>query len=196
VNPGQSPLARPARLRIVLGVAAGVVLLAVLGFTVGWLVHGSGTTRTSTSPAPSAAASSPAPIATLGPLTLPDVTGSDFAVARQQLRDLSLGVQLVFASQGDSRTVQQTVPSPGTPVDRGLTIKVYVSGTAPLLVPPDVVGQPCNEAGKALADAGLYPQYPTGRRGTVAFQDPAAGAPGVHWNDQARLTCADTSPSP
>lgn len=176
--------------------AAAVVLLAVLGFAVGWVLRGSGTTRTSASPAPSAGPSSAAPIATLAPLALPDVTGRDFVVARQQLRDLLLGVQLVFAGRGDSRAVRQTVPAPGAPVDQGITIKVYVSGAAPLLVPPDVVGRPCNEAGRALADAGLYPQYPTGRHGTVTVQDPAAGAPGVHWNDQTRLTCTGGASGP
>jgi hypothetical protein len=197
VDPGQSPPARPARLRIVLGVAAAVVLLAVLGFTVGWVLHGSGTTRTGASTAPSSAApTSAAPIPTLAPLALPDVTGRDFVVARQQLRDLSLGVQLVFADSGDSRAVRQTEPAPGSPVDRGITIKVYVSGTAPLLVPPDVVGRPCNDAGKAVADAGLYPQYLTGRHGIVTAQHPPAGAAGVHWNDQTRLTCTDAASVP
>ncbi len=183
-------------MRIVLGVAAGVVVLAVVGFAVGWALRGAAPVpaahRPSTAPATSAADDG----STLGPLVLPDYAGQDFVGARQRMRDLQLGVQLVFAAQGDSRMVERTEPVAGTPVRAGITVKVYVSGAAPELVLPDVVGRGCNEGGKALADAGLYPRYPTGRQGTVAAQDPGAGAPGVHWNDQIALTCTGGGSSP
>ncbi len=177
--------------------AAFVVVLGMVGAGVGWALHGIGSARVSASAPPSAGepvppspvASGATPVARLAPLALPDVTGSDFVVARQRLRDLQLGVQLVFAKQGDARTVAQTVPAPGSPVDRGTTVKVYVSGVAPVLMPPDVVGRSCNEAGRSLADAGLYPQYPNGRHGTVTAQDPPGNAAGVHWNDQVKLAC-------
>ena len=40
-----------------------------------------------------------------------------------------------------------------------------------------------------MADAGLYPQYPRGRQGTVRSQDPTPNDTGVHWNDEVRLFC-------
>jgi beta-lactam-binding protein with PASTA domain len=192
----------------VFGVAAGVVVLAMLGFVIGWALHSSGSTTaqpatSATPPSPSAspaASETPSPVqsitlVTLGPLVLPDLTGQDFISSRWQLRDLQLGVQLVFDPGASAATgvpdgaVERTQPAAGEPVAPGITVKLYVSGTAPLLAPPDVVGRACNEAGKAVADSGLYPQYPGGRQGTVTSQDPAANDTGVHWNDQVQLFC-------
>ena len=208
VNSGQPPHSRGARLRLVFGVAAGVVVLAMLGFVIGWALHGSSrataqpaTSATPPSTSPSAADSeSPSPaqsvtLVTLGPLTLPNLSGQDFISSRRQLRNLQLGVQLYFdpgaaAAPGvPEGAVERTQPAAGEPVAPGITVKVYVSGAAPLLTPPDVVGRACNEAGKAVADAGLYPQYPSGRQGTVRSQDPTPNDTGVHWNDEVRLFC-------
>lgn len=208
MNSGQ-PLSRGTRLRIVFGVAAGVVVLAMLGFVIGWALHGSdrasaGPANSATPPTPppspsasptASASPSPAQRGIPGPFALPNLTGQDFISSRQQLRDLQLGVQLVFepgasaAAAVPDGSVERTEPVASTLVKPGITVKLYVAGAAPLLVPPNVVGSPCNEAGKAVAAAGLYPQYPTGRQGTVTSQDPTADDTGVHWNDQVRLFC-------
>ncbi|MBO0867795.1 MAG: penicillin-binding protein, partial [Micromonosporaceae bacterium] len=151
----------------------------------------------SLAPSPSPAVSSLAPPAPspLAPLTLVDYSGRDFIEVRTELRGLQLGVQLIFGGDGASQAVDHTVPPAGTPIDPGITVKVYVRGAAPLLVPPDVVGHPCNDAGRELAAAGVYPRYPTGRGGTVTAQDPAGGASGVHWNDTIRISCGPAAPS-
>ena len=107
-------------------------------------------------------------------------------------------MRLYFGQGAEDPKVLRTEPAAGTPITRGLTVKVYVTGPAPLLTLPVVVGQQCNVGGKALADAGVYPQYPTGRAGVVVKTDPAADATTVHWNDTVKVTCArpGTSPSP
>jgi hypothetical protein len=187
---------RRQHLGVILGVVAGVLLLALLAVVVIELASGPGTrSTTATPPSPPTVSSAPPAPSPLAPLTLVDYAGRDFITVRAELRALQLGVQLIFGSEGDSRAVDHTVPAAGTPIDRGITIKVYVVGAAPLLVPPDVVGHPCNEAGRELSAAGVYPQYPTGRSGVVAAQDPPGAAPGVHWNDRIRISCGSTASS-
>lgn len=187
---------RRQHLGVILGVVAGVLLLALLAAVVVQLASGPGAKNTTaTPPSPPATSAAPLTPTPLGPLTLVDYAGRDFIAVRAELRDLQLGVQLIFGQQGDSRAVDHTVPPAGTPIDRGITIKVYVVGAAPVLVPPDVVGHPCNNAGRELAAAGVYPQYPTGRSGVVTVQDPPGGAAGVHWNDRIRISCGSAAPS-
>lgn len=182
--------------RLIAGVASGVVALAVLGFVVGWLAFHAGTPTPTAAPTPVLTGS--VPPGSLAPLVLPDYTGTDFVAARTELRGLQLGVRLYFGQGAEDPKVLRTEPAAGTPITRGLTVKVYVTGAAPLLTLPTVVGQQCNLGGKALADAGVYPQYPTGRAGVVVSTDPATDATTVHWNDTVKVTCArpGTSPSP
>ncbi|HEX6500985.1 MAG TPA: PASTA domain-containing protein [Micromonosporaceae bacterium] len=138
----------------------------------------------------------PSPIESLQPLVMPDLVGQDFADARRTLRGFQLGVRLVFAADGTDRSVRATDPPAGAPVPKGITVKVYVRGAAPLLTPPDLVGRSCNEAGHDAAEAGLYPQYPSGRSGVVTAENPSPDADDVHWNDTIYLYCgADPSPS-
>lgn len=194
----EEPQPAPARgqVRVVVGVAVGVVVLALLGFTVGYLAfHGGDPAPT---PTPVASATASPSTGVLAPLALPDYAGKDFVAVRTELRSLGLGVRLYFGAAGDSPAVVRTDPAAGTPYRRGITVKVYVTGAAPLLALPDVTGRQCNDGGKALADAGVYPQYPTGRQGVVVKTDPAATATTVHWNDNVKVVCArpGTSPSP
>ncbi len=186
--------------RVIVGVAAGVVVLALLGFTVGWLAFKGGSPS---STPPPVVPVSVAPSNTVPPAGgLPDYTGQDFMTVRGELRAMQLGVRLYFGpgdgGTGDSAAVLRTDPPSGARVRPGLTIKVYVTGAAPLLTLPAVVGRACNDGGKALADAGVYPQYPTGRNGVVVSTDPEASATTVHWNDNVKVVCArpGTSPSP
>jgi PASTA domain len=189
------PAAAAGQGRVIAGVAAGVVALALLGFGVGWLAFHGGTPHAGPPqvvPPPSAVA--PSVIASGG---LPDYTGQDFVAVRADLRAHQMGVRLFFGT-GVGQTVARTDPAPGARVGRGQTVKVYVTGPAPLLSLPTVVGQVCNDGGRALADAGVYPQYPTGRAGTVVSTEPDATATTVHWNDNVKVVCArpGSTPSP
>ncbi len=190
-----TPVTQSGQGRVIAGVAAGVVALALLGFGVGWLAFRGGTPAVSSTPTP---AVSSTPAGSLGPGQLADYRGADFAVVRAALRDRQVGVRLFFGSGADNAAVLRTDPVAGTRVTRGMTIKVYVTGPAPLLPLPSVVGQQCNVGGKVLADAGVYPQYPTGRIGLVVSTEPATSAATVHWNDTVKVLCArpGTSPSP
>ena len=190
------PPVRTGQAGLIAGVAAGVVALGLLSAVVGWLAFHGGTPTAA--PTPLVTVSGNPSTGSLGPLVVPDYAGQDFTVARTALRGLRLGVRLYFGTEGDSAAVLRTEPPAGTPVTRGLTVKVYVTGAAPLLTLPAVGGLACVEGGRALADAGVYPQYPTGRAGVVVSTDPAPTATTVHWNDTVTVTCAPpgTSPSP
>ncbi|WBB55832.1 PASTA domain-containing protein [Verrucosispora sp. WMMD573] len=205
----------PDRTRLIIGGGAAAVLLAIIGATGGWVLAGdqvepgpvsSGATGTSTpTPAvpntpprdrptpttPTRPSSSPSPSRPAG-LTVPDLIGADFEEAREELRDLGLGWQLVFGS-GDSSSVRSTDPAPGTPVRRGVTVKINVAGAAPPNEVPELTGETCNEAGGKLVDDGFSPRYPTGRSGTVTSQRPPGGTVG-RWNDVIQIWCG-TPPS-
>ncbi|MEG3632890.1 PASTA domain-containing protein [Micromonospora palythoicola] len=213
-RPGSGGTA-PDRTRMVVGGGLAAVLLAIIGAAGGWVLAGdqvgpdpvsSGATgtpsptpavRTSpprkppTSSAPTRPSSSPSPSRPTG-LTVPDLVGLDFEEAREELRDLGLGWQLVFGS-GDGPSVRSTDPAPGTPVRRGVTVKINVAGAAPPNEVPDLIGEECNEAGAELVDDGFFPRYPGGRSGTVTAQRPVGGTVG-RWNDVVQLRCG-TLPS-
>ncbi|MCL7459286.1 PASTA domain-containing protein [Micromonospora echinofusca] len=186
-----------------------VVLLAAVGATGGWLLAGedeppaappaAAERLPSATGTPGAARSTPgrsAPAAprTTGPsrsagLTVPEVVGEDFTDARDELRGKRLGWRLVFG-RGTGTTVERTSPEVGTEVQPGRTVTLYVSGPAPAATVPDVVGDDCDDAADELVDDGFYPQYRTGRTGTVSRQDPAGDGTG-RWNDQVSIWCGD-----
>jgi beta-lactam-binding protein with PASTA domain len=131
---------------------------------------------------------------------LPDFNalGVTFSDARDKLRSLGLGVQLYFNDAGQGATVDYTVPAAGTVVKRGTTIKIYVTGPAPLLSVPDVTGERCGQGGKDLAAAGLIPSYPDGKEGNVMSTEPNATDSQTHWNDPVTVHCGTgpiTNPS-
>ncbi|GIJ22188.1 PASTA domain-containing protein [Micromonospora lutea] len=205
----------PDRTKVILGGGTAAVLLAIIGAAGGWVLAGdqvgpdpvsSGVSDTLTPtpavrtspprerPKPTASATpsgSPSPSRPTG-LTVPHLVGMDFEEARDELRDRGLGWQLVFGS-GDSSSVRSTDPAPGTPVRRGVTVKVNVAGAAPPNEVPDLTGETCNEAGAELVDDGFSPRYPNGRSGTVTSQQPVGGTVG-RWNDVVQIWCG-TSPS-
>lgn len=204
---GQARRGRPG---MIAAIVAGVLVLAVIGGAVGWLAAGdavdvAGPGGTSAPPtaepaiSPTYATEASASAAPTGQpaagFALPAVTGLDFQQARRQLRDLKLGVQLVFAASGDDARVERTEPAAGATVQRGRTIKVYVRGQAPLATVPGVVGLACSEAAATVVDHGLFPRYPTGRTGTVWRQDPEPGTGTLRWNDQVTIECRPVSPS-
>lgn len=118
----------------------------------------------------------------------------DFELARRRLRDLRLGVTLVFGL-GDDRTVSRTEPAAGRTVRRGINVTVFVRGGAPYATVPGVMGVPCNQAGALVADHGLFPEYPTGRAGVVLKMDPAPGGDKARWNEKVRLFCGIPTPT-
>ncbi|MCW3842425.1 PASTA domain-containing protein [Micromonospora yasonensis] len=192
------------RTRLLLGGGLAMVLLAVIGASGGWVLAGEPdrpVSNASTPPAPSGEASTAAPpstpaqrptgtrTTTAAGLTVPELVGTDFEAARGQLRDRKLGWRLIFGT-GSDRSVLRTSPAPGTPVRRGVTVTLWIAGSAPAVSVPDLTELDCGDAADDLVDAGLYPGYRTGRRGAVTSQDPAAGAP-AHWNDRVVLTCGD-----
>ncbi|MER5332565.1 PASTA domain-containing protein [Micromonospora sp. NPDC002717] len=193
------------RTTTLLGGGLVVVLLAAVGATGGWLLAGENDgptppdaaaaaaptgTRSAAHPTPGRSTSSPArtsaPTRPAG-LTVPEVVGEDFADARDELRERRLGWRLVFLG-GAGRTVERTSPAVGTQVRPGRTVTLYVSGPAPAATVPDVVGDDCDEAGDDLVDEGFYPQYGSGRTGTVTRQDPPGDSTG-RWNDQVSIWC-------
>jgi len=208
------PQAQPPRTNrgLIAAIAAAVLVLAVVGATAGWILAGRSGDKVAgpgSSPTPSATSvapptSEPPATPTATPTTtntatgfrLPDVTNVDFEQARRQLRDLRLGVSLVFGQSGEDRTVARTEPAAGQSVRRGITVKLYVRGMAPYATIPGVVGLPCGQAGSIVADHGLVPQYPSGRTGVVVRTDPEQAPDRLRWNETLRVYCGTPPSSP
>jgi PASTA domain len=149
----------------------------------------SGPTPTPT-PTPTAAGT-PTPTPTPDSFALPDLSRMDFQAARQAVRNLNLGWQLIFEGTEGPDTVRATDPAAGATVHKGLTVHIYVTGPAPLAQVPDVQGKECIDAAAAIVDAGLYPDYgTTGKQGPVTSQTPlASDPPKLHWNDIVHIVC-------
>ncbi len=144
----------------------------------------------STTPTPTPTPT-PTATATDTSFALPDLSGMDFRAARTRVRELKLGWRLVFEGTTGDLTVRATDPPASSTVHKGVTIKIFVKGPAPLAVVPDVRGMPCADAAAAIVDAGLYPDYGSpSRTGAVTSQSPlATDPPTLHWNDEVQLTC-------
>ncbi len=123
---------------------------------------------------------------------LPDLAGLTFQAARQKVRELKLGWRLQFGSAGTDPTVHGSDPPANAAVTKGVTVKILVSGAAPLVSVPDIRNQPCAQAADAIIEAGLYPHYDTSARaGTVVTQLPLASDPQtLRWNDELHLLCS------
>ncbi|MFC0029683.1 PASTA domain-containing protein [Micromonospora chaiyaphumensis] len=206
-QPGGHDEPGPDRARLLLGGGLAVILLAVIGASGGWVLAGEPDRPTPppaagpTTPAVDATTPAAAPASTADDrptgtrtttpagLTVPQLVGTDFEQARQELRDRRLGWRLVFGG-GSGRTVERTSPAPGTPVKRGVTVTLWVAGPAPAVAVPDLVAQGCADVADDLVAAGLYPRYRTGRQGPVTAQDPVPGST-ARWNDPVTLTCGD-----
>lgn len=187
----------------VFAAVAGFLALAAIGAAIGWGVTKAPVKPTngpSLSPSPSVSASSPNPPSsppaspTSSANVLLDYTGQDFPTVRQELRSLKLGVTLVFDATGPAgTTVRATVPPAGTPIHSGLTIKVFVNGTAPLLPVPPLPTTPttCADWGKFLADTGFNLSYtpPGSKNLKVAAETPGPGDTSTVWNETITLTC-------
>jgi hypothetical protein len=187
-----------------MAIAALVLALGVAGAVFGIHVAKVNATAvldpTTPNPPVSATPTSAGPTATATPppgdsFPLPDLSGMDFQAARQKLRALNLGWQLVFQGTEGDNTVHSTTPAANATVHKGITVTVFVNGPAPLATVPDVRGKACSDAAAAIVDAGLYPQYDTGRTGAVIEQSPlSTDPPALHWNDMVHISCS-VSPS-
>ena len=189
-RPGWSPFA-------VMSIAALVLALGVAGAVFG--IHVAKVNATEVlgtgTPAPTATTAGPTPSTTTPPsadsFPVPDLSGMDFQAARQKLRDLKLGWQLVFQGADGDNTVRTTTPVAGTTVHKGITVTVFVNGPAPLATVPAVQGRSCSDAADAIVEAGLYPVYDSGRVGVVLDQSPLATDPSsLHWNDTVHISCS------
>jgi hypothetical protein len=147
-------------------------------------------TPTPTATAQPTVTSTPTSTGTPDTFALPDLAGLDFRAARTKVRELKLGWRLTFEGTGSDASVRATEPAAGTLVKRGDTVKILVKGSAPVATVPNVKGLPCADAAALVVDAGLYPQYPTGRDGVVLSQTPSASDPAtLRWNDEVTLSC-------
>jgi beta-lactam-binding protein with PASTA domain len=208
---------RPRRAALVAGAAVATLVLATVGAIGGWALAGDGSTdlaagagsgaTSTTEPVPTKTSksrpatlvppdekTSTAPAPPDGQFELPDLTGQSFQQVRSELRDRGLGWRLVFGQAGEDPTVVRTDPVAGTAVHKGIAVKVYVAGAAPLTSVPVVTGLSCTQAQARLVDAGLEPDYPTGRSGPVLRQDPEPGAQ-IRWNEKVLIYCGNAPPT-
>jgi hypothetical protein len=187
-----------------------LLVLAVVGWSIGWLAAGTdlagNETLASASPStpasrpPSSAPASPSPSASAGKdaFGMPKLVGQKFRLARQKAFDLKLGVTIHFDEPGNYQpgTVARTYPADGILVRPGYTIVLYVTGPAPKVSVPAVAGMTCSDGKDALVDAGLrIDSYPSGDKGRVVKTDPP-GLVEVTWNDAVKVYCTQVGASP
>jgi len=191
-------------------IATSVAVLAIIGATGGYLLANT-TPGPSTTPTPTrspSASAEPTPSPSFSPTsmpssgTLPPGVGADFREYFTQLRDLKLGVTVIFGEAGEPGKVTRTEPAAGASIRNGLNIKVYAAGDPPVVEVPNLLGVKCRTAGGAagLGKVGLVPSYsgddPDDSVVIAQSPDPAAGGT-AHWNDRVALTCGQAaSPSP
>jgi len=199
---GWSPLAVALIATLVLLLGLGGAIFGIYAAGKGNRVVGPGTTQAQSFPTATASPTpgpTPTPTASPSPdgFPVPNVAGLDFQAARRQIRDLKLGVTLVFEGDAGDMTVRTTAPTAGANVRRGTTIKIFVKGPAPLALVPGVVGLGCAQAAAIIVDQGLFPDYETGRNGVVLEQSPRSDEPqNSHWNDKVKIQCGSASSSP
>jgi eukaryotic-like serine/threonine-protein kinase len=106
--------------------------------------------------------------------------GETKATAEQQITAAGLHPAVNTGSsenQPNGRVFKQD-PGPGSKVDKGGTVTIWVSTGPPKVTVPDVKGQQWTVAQQALVNAGLKPQkfsVPGNVAGKVTATDPAAG---------------------
>ncbi|NUW44399.1 Stk1 family PASTA domain-containing Ser/Thr kinase [Nonomuraea rhodomycinica] len=115
-------------------------------------------------------------------IKVPSLQTQTEKAAVAELTDLQLKSEVVkeFSDEFDAGTVIKTDPAEGTEVDKGATVKVFVSkGKKKVKVPDGLVGLTKEEATQRLKDLGLTTTVKTKtssrKQGTVISTDPAAG---------------------
>jgi hypothetical protein len=187
-----------------------LVVLGLVGWSIGWLAAGtelasgeptktpSATSAPSRVPSPTPSrTASPSPSASVNPqrtdaFAMPDLVGKKFQEARLQAFDLKLGVTVKFDEPANGKpagTVMKTVPEAKEFVWRGLTIVLHVAGPPTKLSVPVLAGKTCAEGKDTLVLAGFRVTYPTQDKGIVVKSEPPAFTEKV-WNDEVKLYCA------
>lgn len=180
-----------------------LLVLAVVGWSIGWLAAGTDlagqqtpvSSSPSNRPAARATTSSPSPSVSPTAFGMPKLVGMKFREARQKAFDLKLGVTIRFNESGayPAGTVAKTSPADGVLVKAGLTIILYVTGAPPKVTVPDIAGKTCNEGKDLLLEAGLLiKEYPTGDKGRVVKTEPSALTE-LKWNDQVQVYCSGSA---
>ncbi|MFD4630787.1 Stk1 family PASTA domain-containing Ser/Thr kinase [Streptomyces sp. NPDC058284] len=90
-------------------------------------------------------------------VSVPEVTGLDYAAAEKQLKDNGFAVSRedVASEDVDEGKVIKTTPAAGTAADPGSTVTVQVAKAAEEATVPPLTGQKLKDARKAIEDAGL-----------------------------------------
>jgi eukaryotic-like serine/threonine-protein kinase len=106
--------------------------------------------------------------------------GERTAQAERQIRAAHLVPSLKQGPSGKYRKgfVYDQSPAPGSKVDKGGTVTIFVSTGPPKVNVPTVKGQQWSQAQQALTNAGLKPKefiVPGGQKGQVAATAPPAG---------------------
>lgn len=192
--------------------ATTMLVLAIVGWSIGWLAGGTATPVGQQSPdrtsSPTASATAPksptgSPTRSASPTTsttradafpMPDLLNKPFRAARTQALNLKLGVEVKFSEANPSKkadgTVLRTQAEAKDLVWPGLTIFLYVAGPAPAEVVPYEIGKDCVAAKDHLVDElGFKIDYPSGRNGKVYKTDPG-GASVAPWGSEIKLYCS------
>ncbi|WP_336212477.1 Stk1 family PASTA domain-containing Ser/Thr kinase [Nonomuraea sp. LPB2021202275-12-8] len=142
-----------------------IIPLLIIGafITVGYVVFSSNSNPTETA------------------VKIPDLATQQLDYAQTELQSLGLKAEVIQEfSENDKGTVIKTDPASGVEVDKGSTVKVYVSkGQEKVKVPDGLIGLTTDEANQLLADQGLKGSVKTKAssraQGKVFQTDPKAG---------------------
>ncbi|MFI7454655.1 Stk1 family PASTA domain-containing Ser/Thr kinase [Nonomuraea sp. NPDC049714] len=117
-----------------------------------------------------------------GAIKVPDLATQQLDYAQTELQTLGLKAQVLEEfSDSDKGTVIKTDPAAGVEVEKGATVKVYVSkGQEKVEVPAGLIGLTTDEANQLLTEAGLKGSVKTKAssraQGKVFQTDPKAGS--------------------
>lgn len=194
--------------------ATTFLVLAIIGWSIGWLAGGAGNPVSQESPEPTATSrpaqvtKSPTPsptpsktpsasttaVSTADAFPMPNVVGKEFREARAELLALKVGVEVHFNAPSERKqgTVERQEAKAGVLIQKGWTMQLYVSGSAPYTTMPNVVGKACTAAKDELVDIHGFKidSYPSGTRGKVTKIEPTATAV-VVWGTSVKLYCVE-----
>ncbi|MEU4426991.1 PASTA domain-containing protein, partial [Actinoplanes sp. NPDC024001] len=123
------------------------------------------------------------------PITVPNLVGKNINEARGELQRLGLNA-LERPKDSDKPADEILAQSikPGTGVAKNTEITLDVSNGPPLIVVPDVMNQPCQQAAATLQGANLRARLDVNPNGFVRLQNPGANTP-VPPQTEIALTC-------
>ncbi|MGM0368220.1 MAG: protein kinase domain-containing protein [Actinomycetota bacterium] len=90
-------------------------------------------------------------------ITIPNIIGTDYLYAKSHLQ--SLGLEIITGKKHDNSylpgTVVETYPPPGSEIDKGNTINIYISTTQEMLTVPNLMQKSLEEATNTLSSLGI-----------------------------------------